>query len=81
MVEMTDYWNGMPASSIDAVWIKSSESEANGQCVELALTEDGEIAVRNSRDAQGPALLFTTGEWKALLAGAKGGEFDYLITA
>ncbi|MFD4394183.1 DUF397 domain-containing protein [Kitasatospora sp. NPDC058478] len=78
---MADYWNGMPAGSIDAVWIKSSASEPNGQCVELALTGDGEIAVRNSRDTTGPALLFTAGEWKALLAGAKDGEFDHLITA
>ncbi|RGD62962.1 DUF397 domain-containing protein [Kitasatospora xanthocidica] len=78
---MTDYWNGMPAGSIDAVWTKSSASDANGQCVEVTRTRSGEIAVRNSRDAEGPALLFTPGEWGALLFGAKGGEFDFMITA
>ncbi|WP_369184178.1 DUF397 domain-containing protein [Streptomyces sp. Y1] len=78
---MVDYWNGMPAGSIDGVWVKSSASAPTGQCVEVAVAGNGEVAVRNSRDAQGPALLFTPGEWSALLAGAKGGEFDHMITA
>jgi hypothetical protein len=36
------------------------------------------VAVRNSRDPQGPALVYTRAEISALLAGAKDGEFDDL---
>ncbi|MFJ6618097.1 DUF397 domain-containing protein [Kitasatospora sp. NPDC091335] len=77
---MANHWNGMPAGSIDAVWIKSSASSPNGQCVEVAATWEGNVAVRNSRDPEGPALLFTPAEWAAYLSGAKAGEFDRMIT-
>ena len=58
-------------------WIKSSFSgPTGGNCVEVAFLADGQIAVRNSRDADGPALVFTSAEWDAFLRGARGGEFD-----
>jgi hypothetical protein len=31
--------------------------------------------MRNSRDADGPALVFTAAEWEAFLGGARDGEF------
>ena len=56
-------------------WRKSSFS-AESNCVELALTSDGGVAMRNSnRPAVGP-VLFTQEEIKAFLLGAKAGEFD-----
>ncbi|MFJ9079440.1 DUF397 domain-containing protein [Streptomyces sp. NPDC102278] len=75
---MENYRNGIPASSFRAVWTKSRKSAANGQCIELAPLEEGLIALRNSRDPEGPALLFTTEELDAFLDGAKKGEFDRL---
>ncbi len=36
---------------------KSSRSEANGHCVELALTDPG-AAVRDSKNVDGPVLRF-----------------------
>ena len=58
-------------------WIKSSFSgPTGGNCVEVAFLADGQVAVRNSRDADGPALTFTSAEWHAFLRGARGGEFD-----
>ncbi|WP_308016135.1 DUF397 domain-containing protein [Nonomuraea aurantiaca] len=33
------------------------------------------MAIRDSKDPHGPALIFTSGEWAAFLAGAKDGEF------
>ena len=57
----------------DAVWRKSSRSGANG-CVEVALVGDG-IAVRDSKDPNGPTLLFTAHEWRAFLTGIQAGEF------
>lgn len=59
-----------------SVWLKSSYSSANGQCVEVAHLSDGGMAVRDSKDRSGPALGFTRDEWSAFLAGAKAGEFD-----
>ena len=57
-------------------WVKSSLSFSNGNCVEVAGLSDGEIGVRNSRDAAGPVLVFTPEEWQAFLGGVRNGEFD-----
>nr|WP_202559006.1 DUF397 domain-containing protein [Streptomyces sp. SID5789] len=70
--------NGVQASLLDACWKKSRHSNAEGNCVEVALV-DGGIAMRNSRDPDGPALVYTSAEVAAFLAGAKEGEFDHLL--
>jgi len=58
-------------------WVKSSLSFAYGNCVEIASLPDGQIGVRNSRDAQGAVLRFTSDEWQAFIGGAHNGEFDH----
>ncbi|AWE52392.1 DUF397 domain-containing protein [Streptomyces nigra] len=70
--------NGVRASSLGVRWIKSRHSNAEGNCVEVAALADGRVALRNSRDPDGPALVYTPGEISAFLAGAKDGEFDHL---
>ncbi|WP_406205453.1 DUF397 domain-containing protein [Kitasatospora sp. NBC_01560] len=77
---MVEYRNGMPAGLIEVAWIKSSASAPNGQCVELAALGAGRVAVRNSTDPEGVALIFRPGEFDAFLSGAKAGEFDHLPT-
>ena len=60
-----------------ARWHKSSRSNNQGQCVEVAFLEDGRVAVRDSKDAgHGPALVFTAAEWAAFAGGMADGEFD-----
>jgi hypothetical protein len=46
--------------------------------VEVARLADGEIAMRNSRHPSGPALVYTSDEISAFIAGVKAGEFDDL---
>jgi Domain of unknown function (DUF397) len=58
----------------NAKWRKSQRSGVNG-CVEVAFA-DGRIAVRDSKDRNGPVLMFTPHEWNAFLGGARDGEFD-----
>ncbi len=72
--------NGVSAGALSGVtWVKSARSGAQGNCVELAALAAGRVAVRNSRDPNGPALVFTGAEMAALLLGAKDGDFDHLI--
>ncbi|MBQ1121916.1 MULTISPECIES: DUF397 domain-containing protein [Streptomyces] len=72
--------NGVRADSVaeEAEWRKSQRSVGDGNCVEVALA-GGEVAVRNSRDPQGPALIYTPAEFAAFAQGVKDGEFDDLI--
>jgi uncharacterized protein DUF397 len=70
--------NGMPAAELPEVaWRKSRRSgPQGGNCVEVARLADGQVAVRNSRHCDGPALVFTAAEWAAFVGGARDGDFD-----
>lgn len=57
------------------IWIKSSLSFSNGNCVEVASLADGGVGVRNSRDPEGAVLAFTPDEWHAFIGGVHNGEF------
>jgi Domain of unknown function (DUF397) len=59
-----------------ARWRKSSYSGTNGgNCVEVAQNLPGAVAVRDSKDPDGPKLAFGPDEWLAFTAGVKAGEF------
>lgn len=60
-----------------AVWKKSSRSGGNGgQCVEVALGLPGLVAVRDSKDPDGPKLVFERNRWQRFVRQAKTGEYD-----
>jgi Domain of unknown function (DUF397) len=59
-----------------AQWRKSSYSGGNGGgCVEVARNLPGVVAVRDSKDREGPALTFTPDGWRAFLAGVRTDQF------
>jgi hypothetical protein len=45
----------------------------------MARLPDGQIAVRNCADPEGPALIYTRAEIEALIGGAQDGDFDALL--
>jgi len=50
-------------------------SGSDNNCVEVAMVA-GKVALRHSKNQDGPVLLFTEAEWRAFVAGTKHGEFD-----
>ncbi|MBV6697797.1 DUF397 domain-containing protein [Kitasatospora aureofaciens] len=60
-----------------ATWRKSSYSNGDGgQCIEVADGFRSVIPVRDSKDPEGPALVFPTAAWSAFVAGVKAGDFS-----
>jgi hypothetical protein len=76
------HWeNGISAERLTtARWRKSTASNPSGSCVEIAELSDGMIAIRNSRDKSGPALIYPRTELAGFLRSVKDGEFDSLLT-
>jgi Domain of unknown function (DUF397) len=61
----------------NAHWRKSSYSGSNGgACVEVASNLPGVIAVRDSKDPAGLALVFASGAWRNFVAGVRDGQLD-----
>jgi hypothetical protein len=59
------------------VWQKASYSTSNGGgCVEVTQLPAAVVAVRDSKDPDGPELAFSHADWRAFVAGVKAGEFD-----
>ncbi|TQF06340.1 DUF397 domain-containing protein [Kitasatospora acidiphila] len=62
----------------DAVWEKSPFSDGGNDCVEFAAIGSF-IAVRDSKNPEQAPLVYTRGEIRAMILGAKAGVFDHLV--
>jgi hypothetical protein len=72
--------SGMPAGDLGTEgWEKPWSGTNGGSCVEAKRLPDGSVAFRQSKDPQGPALVYSRDEMTAFLEGAKAGLADFLI--
>jgi len=59
----------------DVVWRRSTHSNDEGNCVEVARV-GGAFATRDSKDPEGPAIFFGARAWVNFLTGLKADEFN-----
>lgn len=59
-----------------AAWRKSSRSNGSSQCVEVAANLPGVAAIRDSKDPNGPTLVFTPAAWSTFTASIRAGHLD-----
>ncbi|MEV6865781.1 DUF397 domain-containing protein [Streptosporangium subroseum] len=57
------------------IWCKSSLSGNGANCVEVAHV-DGNYLIRDSKDLDGPQLVFSPTDWNTFLGNVKDGKFD-----
>ncbi|WP_406165057.1 DUF397 domain-containing protein [Streptomyces sp. NBC_00996] len=77
---MGSVYSGMPAVDLGTEgWQKPWSGTNGGSCVEAKRLPDGSVAFRQSRDPEGPALVYSRDEMTAFLRGAKSGQADFLI--
>ncbi|MGC5011371.1 DUF397 domain-containing protein [Streptosporangium sp. DT93] len=58
----------------DARWRTSSLSSGGTNCVQVAFLDGGIVALRDSKNPQGPPHLFTDAEYDAFVGGIERGE-------
>lgn len=66
---------GHPLDNV--AWRKSSYSGSNGgACVEVAAPSGNSLAVRDSKDPDGPVLTFSRAEWRSFTTVLKTATLD-----
>lgn len=60
-------------------WHKPWSGSNNGNCVEVKKLGEGRVALRQSADPDGPALICTTAAIAELVRAAKAGAVDFLV--
>lgn len=71
-----EYTSGLSAGSLDgAIWRKSSYSGTQGNCVEVAANLTAIVAVRDSKNPDGAALIVARLGQRSLPASGTGGRW------
>jgi hypothetical protein len=71
---------GMPAASLGLDGWTRPWSDNGGSCLEAKKLPGGQVALRQSTDPDGPALILEPAEMRAFIDGAKAGLADDLLT-
>jgi Domain of unknown function (DUF397) len=71
--------NGMPAASLGTDGWQKPWSDNGGACLEAKKLPGGRVALRQSTDADSPALILEPHEIRAFISGAKDGLADDLL--
>ena len=58
----------MNHDDVTTPWRKSTYSNTGANCVEVAKTRSGKVAVRDSRNPYGGALSFSPDKWQTFIA-------------
>ncbi|MQA10687.1 MAG: DUF397 domain-containing protein [Pseudonocardiaceae bacterium] len=66
----------MSVNRVPANWRKSSYSQQETACVEVALVIDQAVGVRDSKNRSGGHLTMNGPEWTAFLAAVKDGRLN-----
>ncbi|MCW2871575.1 DUF397 domain-containing protein [Actinacidiphila oryziradicis] len=73
--------NGMPARDLGTEgWQKPWSAGNGGSCVEALKLNDGRVALRQSTDPDGPALIYAANEFSSFIKGVKEGDADFLLS-
>ncbi|MFF4531465.1 DUF397 domain-containing protein [Streptomyces sp. NPDC001407] len=62
------------ASKLPVRWRKSSHSTNGGNCIEIGEGITGVVPVRDSKDPNGPALMFAPDAWASFVGDVQRGE-------
>ena len=77
---MDRIYNGMPATLLGQQgWRKPWSGGNGGSCVEAMRLRDGRVALRQSTDPEGPALIYSRHEIRTFIEGVKSGDADFLL--
>lgn len=63
------------ASDLSVRWRTSTYSTNGGDCVEIGEGLPSAVPVRDSKDPEGPALVFPVDTWSAFVADVKARRF------
>ncbi|MFE2728413.1 DUF397 domain-containing protein [Kitasatospora sp. NPDC059327] len=64
-----------PINLTGARWVRSQHSGNGGNCVEISPDFPGLTPVRDSKDPEGPALVFAADAWRSFVASVRSGDF------
>ncbi len=77
---MNHIHNGMRAADLGHDGWRKPWSDNGGDCLEAKKLPGGRVALRQSTDPAGPALVLEPNEIRAFIQGAKAGLADDLLT-